>query len=340
MLDKPSAANSFTENRPHPHQNSGHPQPAARSGPRGRWPLPDEISVAGMLGTLLRGWWLLLLVTLIAMLAAAAYLRSRAPLYTATMIVAPASRDLGAVNRLVEDLDQYLNLAALAETPVKLERVSDMERYLEMFGSLALAERLEAEHGLLRQVFWSDWDEASQSWKAPDGALENAYHALLQAFGFPGWTEPDLRSLADYLGSNIKIRKMTENAMRRLRLSNAKPELARSVLELAHTTNDRLLREAAQTWVGRQIAQLEAELAGPVTSAARREALAAILTEHYRTQALLLADLPYAAEVFDPATVPPTPTSANPVVVLALAGVVGLILGIFVVFLRAAFRHP
>jgi LPS O-antigen subunit length determinant protein (WzzB/FepE family) len=337
VLDKPSgAADSFSEERlrqPDP----GYP--AVGAGPARRWPLPDEISLAGLLTTLLRGWWLLVLVTLIAMLVAAAYLRNRVPLYTATMIIAPASRDLGAVNRLVEDLDQYLNLAALAETPVKLERISAMERYLQTFGSLALAERLQAEHGLLQQVFWRDWDEDSQTWKAPQGTLENAYYTLLQAFGFPGWIEPDLRSLAKFLGGKIKTRKMTANPMRRLRISNAKPELAATILELAHATTDRMLREAAQGRVDRQIANLAAELAGPVMTPTRREALETVLAEHHRTQALLLADLPFAAEIFDPVTVPATPTSANPIVVLALAGVVGLILGIFVVFLRAAFRH-
>jgi uncharacterized protein involved in exopolysaccharide biosynthesis len=61
-------------------------------------------------------------------------------------------------------------------------------------------------------------------------------------------------------------------------------------------------------------------------------------TRLYQAQALLRADQPYAAQVVVPVTASARPTSPSPLLILALAAVVGAILGIFAVFLRDAWR--
>jgi uncharacterized protein involved in exopolysaccharide biosynthesis len=53
---------------------------------------------------------------------------------------------------------------------------------------------------------------------------------------------------------------------------------------------------------------------------------------------LLSIDQPYAAQVVVPASAGATPSSLNPLQALGLAVVVGVILGLFVVFLRDALR--
>jgi uncharacterized protein involved in exopolysaccharide biosynthesis len=68
--------------------------------------------------------------------------------------------------------------------------------------------------------------------------------------------------------------------------------------------------------------------------------LEAMLAEQYRTRALFQADQPFAAQVVVPAMASPTPSSINPIVVLVLAAVVGVILGLFIIFLRDALRSP
>ena len=63
-----------------------------------------------------------------------------------------------------------------------------------------------------------------------------------------------------------------------------------------------------------------------------------MLVEQYQAQALLRADQPYAAQIVVPAKASAGPTSANPLLILALAAVVGVIVGVFLVFLRDALR--
>jgi uncharacterized protein involved in exopolysaccharide biosynthesis len=63
-----------------------------------------------------------------------------------------------------------------------------------------------------------------------------------------------------------------------------------------------------------------------------------MLSAQYQAQALLEVDQPYAAQVMVPVTASATPTSANPLLILVLAAMVGAILGVFVIFLRDAWH--
>jgi uncharacterized protein involved in exopolysaccharide biosynthesis len=85
------------------------------------------------------------------------------------------------------------------------------------------------------------------------------------------------------------------------------------------------------------VAHLEAELAG-AERVERRNALKALLADQYRVEALLETELPYAAEVVRPAAASSEPMSTAPALILALAAFVGLVLGLFVVFLRDVLR--
>jgi hypothetical protein len=300
-------------------------------------PAAREITIPGLVQTLWRGLWLVLAVIVLAVLVTAVALKLREPVYTATMIVAPAQTDLGAASQLALELEQYANLAALARVPDKLETVSDLERYVQLFGSTTLAARLEAEHDLLHTAFADQWDAERQSWRTPSGVLAAARAAVLDFFGFPAWIEPDVGQLAEWLRKKIAINRLGGGAMLRLALEHAKPELATGVLEIVHGTADDILRQEALTRLGDQIAQVESELAAAATPT-RRQALEEVLIGQYQAQALLRADQPYAAQVVVPARASAAPTSASPLLILALAAVVGAIIGVFLVFLLDALR--
>jgi capsular polysaccharide biosynthesis protein len=309
----------------------------ARSGGISGGRAARDITFPGLVQTLWRGLWLVLAVMILAVLVSAVALKLRSPLYTATMVVAPAQTDLGAASQLAVELEQYANLAALAQTPAKLETVSDLERYVQLFTSTELAARLQAEHGLLQAAFADLWDPERQVWLRPQGALASLQAAVLGFFGYPAWTEPDVGQLAEWLDRQIVIARLGGGALLRFRMDHWKPEFAASVLEMVHRAADELLREEALGRVGSQIAQVEAELASAATPT-RREALDEVLVGQYQAQALLRADQPYAAQIVVPAKASAGPTSANPLLVLALAAVVGAIVGVFLVFLRDALR--
>lgn len=303
-----------------------------------RAPMGEELTLSGMVITLLRGWWIVALVILVALLATGASLKVRQPLYGAAMTIAPAELDLAVTDSLVEDLEQFANLATLAQRPTKLERISNIERYEAMIRSPQLAERLEEEPRIMQVIFRNEWDEDNQRWRQPPDLLDGVYYGAIRFFGFPGWTAPDAGRLADHLQRRLTLSQPQGSEMRRLRYTHPNPGFAVGLLQQVHSVAEDLLRADARRRTDAQIAELETTLANPGLAPARRGALESVLARNYQTEALLRADVPYAAEVVMPATSSTTPISANPILVLALAAVVGAILGVFVVFLRAAFR--
>jgi LPS O-antigen subunit length determinant protein (WzzB/FepE family) len=296
-----------------------------------------EVSIPVLVQTTRRGVWLLGTVALVCVLITAVGLKLREPVYTATMIVAPAEADASAASQLASELEQMARLATLAQTPPKIERVSALERYLQLFGSTALAARLEAEHHLLRIVFADQWDPERQAWHPPSGVLAWIKHAALQFFGYPEWRPPDLAALAEWLNDQLDSERIGTSALFQIETSHPRRAFAVSLLEMANDAANALLREQAQSQIGGQIEEIEKELA-TVTDPGRKQALQALLTQEYQLQALLLTEQPYAAQVVVPAAAGATPSSLNPLLALALAAVAGLILGLFVVFLRDALR--
>lgn len=300
-------------------------------------PVRGEISLPALIGTLRRGFWLILAIAALAVLGAAAVLKARPPVYTATMVVAPAERDLAAVGRVAAELQQYADFATLGQLPSRAEYVPTIDRYVELFSSVLLAQRLEREHGLLREVFDDEWDQEAQAWRAPSGGLSAARQEILGFFGFPAWSRPDAASLSTYLRERIEIEASRASGLRRLSMSATDGAFAARVLTLAHEAADDMLRQGALERTSRQIAQLEAELEqaqGPN----QRNAIQQTLEEQYKVQAMLVAELPFAAEVVSPAVASSVPASISPLLVLPLAAVVGLILGTFIVLLRDALR--
>ncbi len=318
------AATLVNEATPHLHR----PPPAAR-----------EISIPGLVRTTLRGLWLLVAVIILCVLATAIGLKLRQPVYTATMTVAPAEIDFTAASQLAGELEQFAGLATLGQSPTKIERASNLERYAQLFGSTALAEQLQAKHQLLQVLFADEWDPERQAWHPPRGLAARLERAVQGFFGYPTWTEPNAVRLAEWLDNHIQVSRLGSSSLFEIEITDPRRALAVSLIDMAHRTADELLRQGALDRIGGQIVQLESDLA-KVTAPSRKQALEAMLAEEYQAQARLQTDQPYAAQVVVPASAGVTPSSLNPLLTLVLAAVVGAIFGLFVVFLRDALRSP
>lgn len=298
----------------------------------------DEITLASLWRTFRRGLWILLATALGCVILSGVWLKLRQPVYTAEMVVAPAERDLAAAGRLTAELEQYASLAMLAQMPDRLEQVSTLDRYLQLMSSVRLAERLETEHGLLRQTFAQYWDPDAGRWRPARGWTERIKRAILGFFGFPEWRAPTPAHLAEYLGDRIDIGRAGTSGLRLLSVSHPDGAFAVQLLGAAHAVADDLLRGDALTRLRAEIRELERSLE-EADRPARREALERALAAHYEAEALLSTDQPYAAELVSPPAAGPLPSSMSPFLVLTLAGIVGLILGLFVVFLRDALKR-
>jgi hypothetical protein len=299
--------------------------------------LMREITFPGMVRTLRRGLRLFTAVVVVCILVTAIGLKLRPPLYNATMTVAPGPTDLSAASQLASEVRAFAHLATLAQTPGKIEPVSNLERYAQLFGSTALAARLEAEHHILKVVFADMWDPEHQIWRPPSGLRTRIEQSVLQFFGYPAWIPPDVDDLAEWLDGHIHVVRLRQSSLLRIGITDPRPEFAVSLINTAHRTADELLREDALDQIGRQIGQVESELA-TAANQNRKQALQAMLTEAIQAQALLRIDQPYVAEILVPAFTTGVPSSLNPLLALGLAALFGTGLGLSVVFLSTALR--
>lgn len=292
-----------------------------------------DLTLPGLIRALVRGLWLIAALALVALVVGIVILKSSKPQYTASMVVAPAGIDLGAASRLATNLEQYANLASLAQTPVKLEQVAPIERYVELLTSVRLARRLAEDQGMLKRVFADAWDADAGSWKPPSGPTKLLTWDLSEFFGFPGWQPPDARALARVLEKTIKVERIDEGALRDVMIDDPDPELAAELLATAHETANMLLHAETLANIGRQIEQIETALAS-TDDPREREALETILAEQHEARARIAATSAVGAEYVSAPEPSARPTSPHPLLILSLFVAGGMALGVFAVVLR------
>jgi len=293
----------------------------------------DELTLPGLIGALRRGFWMIAAGALGALVVGIVTLKATDPKYTAAMVVAPAGIDLGAASRLATSLEQYANLASLAQTPVKLEQVAPIERYVELLTSVRLARRLADDRGMLQRVFAGAWDEETGSWRPPSGLSKLINWDLPAFFGYPGWSPPDARALANVLEDAIEVERIDDGALREVKIDDPDPKLAADLLAAAHDTANQLLHDETLAGIDAQIAQIESALAS-TDDPRQREALETILTEQHEARARIAAISAVGAEYVSAPEASARPTSPHPLLILGLCVAGGVALGVFVIVLR------
>ncbi|MDX1540255.1 MAG: hypothetical protein R3349_02515, partial [Geminicoccaceae bacterium] len=189
---------------------------------------------------------------------------------------------------------------------------------------------------LLAALVRARWDEETTSWQPPDAWVDRIRSAVAGFFGFPDWREPEPAMVAERLADELDVEGVL--GIYRLTLNLPDPAVGVRLLEAMHGAADGILRDEALAETRAQIEELEARLEGE-TDPTRRTALEDLLARRYQAEATLSAGRAFAADLIDPPAASGWPASLHPLLVLAFAAFVGVIVGGFVVFLRDALRR-
>lgn len=296
-----------------------------------------EPSLAGLLRSLLRGWWIIAAATAISIVAAVALIKTLEPKYEATMILSPASQ----YDRqgLASSTSRLSSLAAI--TGIRMpadEFVSNFSRCLEIMTSVKLANQLIDKYDLAKELFASQWDAEEGKWVPPSGLLTSAKSVVRRYFGLPEWSPPDGRTIADYLKTVVKVSPINDTGLRKVTFTHSDPELAVQIFEWMHREADTMIRndtlERSTTYIAYIKSKLQTE-----TFAEHRDSLISLLAQQERTMMMLTVDLPFCARIEDGPFVSEKPVSPRPILILSLAGSGGGFLGIFLVFLVNSLRR-
>jgi Uncharacterized protein involved in exopolysaccharide biosynthesis len=284
--------------------------------------------------TLRDGWRILLGCVGVALVLSTAAIRIVPPQYTASMVVGPTARlGAAAMGARLPVLKGYDMASAAAEPGPGDEILSDFARYLELLTSIPIAERLLGDADLLHALFPDRWDVENERWRPPSGLVPWCKRLFLSIVGREDWVEPDAERVARTLQDRIVIETIRTGPMRRISLRHTDRDVALRLLGTVAAATDAHLRAEASRRSAAQIAHVKARLAG-ITVAEHRRALADLLSEQERVAMMIEVDLPLAADPIEPPAAAQRPDWPNPLLIVPMAGLLGLFAGALFLFLR------
>ena len=301
-------------------------------------PQADVIDLSYLISILLKWFWVPVLTAASGLYFGYQDLRSFSPEYVATMIVLPSggptagAQSGGAVQSIVSELGLLRGSQATAMRP--------FDRLTFFLGSVALADRLQQEYGMLQMLYGDSWDAESREWIRPSGEDFERDQRRRAFFRQNLWSPPNLQTLADFVKGSIQIEGVGEGGgqMQRLTVRSQDPEFALWLLDTVYFAADDLIREMDRAEVLQRMAYVEQQLA-TVDKVHIRDGLREQLASELGRQVALEVDLPYTATVIEAARVGNSRTEPNVRLLFGIPVVVGGVIGFSLVALVALFRR-
>lgn len=294
---------------------------------------PAAVSLGDVLALLRDGWWQIAAVTALLVGVALLYLQSADRQFESVLVVTPVAGSVGLPSGIG-------GLASIAGIRVPgSDADSQFEMFLEGLTTRQSAERLSQKHpDLLPRMFPDEWNSASRRWEQPVGAFPNAIRAVKSLVGMDtAYRPPDGARVEQWLKREIAIAKARDQRLTVISIESQDPQFGRSLLAALHQEGDNLLRERAVQRANDYAEYLGRKL-GEVTVADYRQSLVEALAEQEKTRMMASSDLPFAADPFGPPSTPNRPSSPQPVLTLAIAIGLGLVLGVLMVIVRGRNR--
>ena len=295
----------------------------------------DALDVRSLFLALLKGSWLIILFGAMGAWLGVGKLTSFTPTYEAALIVSPAESPWSNTGGALSEVGQRLgiNIEPVAASATTFDRLK------LTFGSLVLAELLDAKHGMLKRMYGGGWDEATQQWKRPEGRRAVFEESIRARLHLGTWSEPTLESVAENLKSSVRVERMGTTPFYRISYRHTDPQFALWLLGTVYREADELMRNQDRASASERKRYLEAQVA-VTPSVEGRAMLTGMLSAEVRRLMLLESSAPYAAQVVEPLFVSDRPSTPDLVRDLGVSLVGWMLAGSFLVILYSLIRSP
>ena len=267
-----------------------------------------EIDLIELIRTLLQAWKTIAGITVICTGLAVAYSLRIPDVFKAEALLASAEEEQTNASSA---LSHFGGLAAMAG--ISIPSSSNVERVLATLETREFLKNFIKDNNLLPKIFSQFWDETSDSWKLGEGKTEfvdNDGVEILQGAIELENDKAGLITLSDFWKDPIIAAELANDLVRQI---------------------NKKLREQAIADSEKRIGYLEQELAK--TTLQDMRALLYNLLESEKKKAMLAnVNEDFALEVIDPAVTPKVREKPNRKLTVALGGVCGAFLGIFIIF--------
>ena len=274
--------------------------------------------------------WRILLTGTIAGLSFAVFLVSSAPpAYQATLTVAPAESSLGDSGGTSGGAANVLSLFAKGGGG----QYDDYAQFLDMTHSVRLATRLNAKYDLMKKVF--PFDKEKGTFIPPTGMVAGLASAVRRALGLQPWAPPNMVSLATYLRGAVTV----EPGAGTTTLTHYGPtaSAASSFLADVYQETQELMRQEKLASHRQRLEYLGQRLSD-TSSLEQRNLLIGLWGREQAQMLLLTGKDPVGARMTDDIHVPNMPQNGA-ASTLAMGLLSGLLIGLFVVIGRSAYRR-
>lgn len=282
-------------------------EPASPTVTQGRASGDEIIDLRFLFQAIWRGKWVVLIFICIGAYNGYGTLRSFNPSYVASMIVSPYVEGGGqSINGALSQLAQSAGFSASGSQAT----ATPFDRLKLTTGSISFATNLNDKHDLLKKIFGGSWDEQTQTWTRPSGRRFELIQRVRQSLNLGTWREPDLETLASYLGGSISITNTHNGLFKKVSVTHPKPEFALWLLKLIYFEADESVRQTDRNEAETRKSYLNDRLA-KARLVDTRNVLLNLLENVERRSMLLEGTLPYAAKVVEKAYVSTKPTTAK-----------------------------
>jgi len=257
-------------------------------------------SVTDLAHNVWRRRYLYILAVFVGVLVSIYYLANTPKIYVVGVLVGPVGDAASASGSF--------SLANLLGASAPTRPMSTWDRYLFTLHSVRLAEKLDKEHGMIKDVFGGRWDAEAKEWKPTAGFDAWLDRFLRGLFDLPSDPAPDIRALQQYLTGSIVIDADKESGSTTLNMSTGNPKAALDFILLAHNAAIDLIRSDISAENSEKISYLYRALERTANEN-QRSVLIDMLSQTEQTQMLLNNNLPFAAEILDTPIIPSLPSS-------------------------------
>ena len=268
----------------------------------------DEIDLLELIRTLLQAWKVIVGITLVCTGLAIAYALDAPEVFKAESLLAPAEEEKSAAS---SSLGQFGGLAAMAG--ISIPSSSNIERVLATLETREFLKKFISSQKLLPIIFDDLWDESSNSWRLIKGQEELTVEDGI--LPLQGAIEVD----------------QGKSGLITLSISWKDPDIAAQWANYLVKQLNEQLRQKAIADSKKRVGYLEQELA-KTTLQDMRAVLYNLLESEKQKAMLANVNEDFALEVIDPAVAPETREKPKRKLIVALGGVCGGFLGIFIVF--------
>ncbi len=291
----------------------------------------DEIDLRQLFATLWAGKWLVLAITILFAAGGVAFALMKPDIYQASVLVAPAN-DEGGVQGLSGQLGGLASLAGINlggggsnQTVIAKEVLQSRAFLTDFIRRHKLAVPLKAANG---------WNKEKQQWQYNRETYNPETKEWLTDDKGKSFAPTNWDLVKTFKGSHLSVSESKDTGMLTISIKNLSPKAARDwATLLVADINEHMRKEDVGTSEAR-IAYLEGKLE-ETSIAGMQQVFYQLIESETRTVMLANAQPEYVFKTVDPAVAPQEKSEPKRALIVVLAVMLGGMLGIFFVFVRA-----